>query len=302
MGIIADLQAKLEAQRNEALKQGFIPMDDRIGGMYYRGNQNMGFGRQQMGGMYGGMPQYSGGMSGKGGQKQTSGMVGEKFYPVDRPPVFPRPYEFSGIRNQDFGGRYGEALQQYQGAFPRTQSPYQTPPSVFGILGRDTMGYGMPQGYGMNPYQGFQPRYNPYAGGMSGKGGQRGGNYMGGMGYRPQPNYYLSPFGGPFPLNQFAPYNPYAGANFYSNLMGMGGYNYRPQRMAPYEPANILDMGGDPLDGGPTPPINNSEVTNGGTPDNQPEATSVGTSPLTAEQLAALQKYWADNPFMFSGF
>jgi hypothetical protein len=274
MGIIADLQAKLEAQRNEALSQGLIPMDDRIGGMYYGGNQNMGFGRQQMGGMYGGMPQYSGGMSGKGGQQQTSGMIGERFDPIDRPSVFPR----------------------------RTQSPYQTPPSVFGILGRDTMGYGMPQGYGMNPYQGFQPRYNPYAGGMSGKGGQRGGNYMGGMGYRPQPNYYLSPFGGPFPINQFAPYNPYAGANFYSNLMGMGGYNYRPQRMAPYEPAIIPNLDDDPLDGGPTPPINNSEVTNGGTPDNQQEVPSAGTSPLTDEQLAALQQYFANNPFMFSGF
>ena len=254
----------------------------------------MGFGRQQMGGMYGGMPQYSGGMSGKGGQRLQG--------------AFPRPYEGSGerfdgpVRNDVFGNRFGEAAQQYQGAFPRTQAPYQTPQSVFGILGRDTMGYRMPQGYGMNPYQGFQPRYNPYAGGMSGKGGQMGGNYMGGMGYRPQPNYYLSPFGGPFPLNQFAPYNPYAGANFYSNLMGMEGYNYRPQRMAPYEPAIIPNLDDNPLDGGPTPPINNSEVTNGGTPDNQQEVPSAGTSPLTDEQLAALQQYFANNPFMFSGF
>jgi len=120
----------------------------------------------------------------------------------------------SMMNRSNWGGSFGGGM--------RTQAPYQTPQSVYGLLGRDHAGYGMPQNYGMNPYQSFSPRYNPYAGGMSGKGGQMGGNYMGGMGYRPQPNFYLSPFGGPFPLNQFHSYNPYAGTNFYSNLMGYG--------------------------------------------------------------------------------
>ena len=112
-----------------------------------------------------------------------------------------------------FGRQSGFMGDMNRSAWPggyRTQAPYQTPQSVYGILGRDNTGYGMPQSYGMNPY----------AGGMAGKGGQMGANYIGGMGYRPQPNFYLSPFGGPFPLNQFHSYNPYAGANFYSNLMG----------------------------------------------------------------------------------
>lgn len=123
----------------------------------------------------------------------------------------------SMMNRSNWGGSFGGGM--------RTQAPYQTPQSVHGLLGRDHAGYGMPQNYGMNPYQSFSPRYNPYAGGMAGKGGQTGwggGNYMGGMGYRPQPNFYLSPFGGPFPLNQFHSYNPYAGTNFYSNLMGYG--------------------------------------------------------------------------------
>ena len=188
-----------------------------------------------------------------------------------------------GFGRQQMGGMHGGG-QQYQPLSFRTQSPYQTPQSVFGILGRDTMGYGMPQGYGMNPYQRFQPRYNPYAGGMSGKGGQMGGNYMGGMGYRPQPNYYLSPFGGPFPLNQFAPYNPYAGANFYSNLMG-----YRqPQNTQMFNETIPTEEAPPSPDGLP--------------PANENNAAPAGTSSLTAEQLAALQQYFANNPFMFSGF
>ena len=188
-----------------------------------------------------------------------------------------------GFGRQQMGGMHGGG-QQYQPLSFRTQSPYQTPQSVFGILGRDTMGYGMPQGYGMNPYQRFQPRYNPYAGGMSGKGGQMGGNYMGGMGYRPQPNYYLSPFGGPFPLNQFAPYNPYAGANFYSNLMG-----YRqPQNTQMFNETIPTEEALPSPDGLP--------------PANENNAAPAGTSSLTAEQLAALQQYFANNPFMFSGF
>lgn len=220
----------------------------------------MGFGRQQMGGMYGGMPQYSGGISGKGGQQQTSGMIGERFNPIDRPSVF-----------------------------PRTQAPYQTPQSVFGILGRDTMGYGMPQGYGMNPYQSFQPRYSPYAGGMSGKGGQMGGNYMGGMGYRPQPNYYLSPFGGPFPLNQFHGYNPYAGSNYYSNMMG-----YRqPQNTQMFDEMSTAEV---------EPEVETPIVDNVLPPANENNAGATQQSSLTAEQLAALQQYFANNPFMFSGF
>ena len=139
-----------------------------------------------------------------------------------------------GFGRQQMGGMYGGG-QQYQPLTPRTQSPYQTPSSVFGILGRDNTGYGMPQNYGINPY----------AGGMGGKGGQMRNNYMGGMGYRPQPNYYLSPFGGPYPLNQFAPYNPYAGANFYSNLMG-----YQPPEPPAPEP-DPNDVVVDPYTGGP---------------------------------------------------
>jgi len=35
MGMFADFKARLEAERNQALEQGFIPMDNKIGGMYY---------------------------------------------------------------------------------------------------------------------------------------------------------------------------------------------------------------------------------------------------------------------------
>ena len=166
MGIIADLQAKLEAQRNEALKQGFIPMDDRIGGMYYRGNQNMGFGRQQMGGMYGGMPQYSGGMSGKGGQQQTSGMIGERFNPIDRPAIQSAPAggPSKGAPQQGYNpyGMYGN-----QGGFTPSGQPSgfgRSPYSVQNIIQRDRMmGAYNPYSMGMVPNYATTSYMNPYS-------------------------------------------------------------------------------------------------------------------------------------------